>query len=106
MKCTRGKGAGPDRAIAVRKKADQATPVVTTGSPSTASIRLWYRSATVLPDQFARPIEGTTRFGSIKKPGNVRPTHAVLVSVVRVATTMPRRPMATAHSRTLVGARG
>jgi hypothetical protein len=41
-----------------------------------------------------------------KKPGNVWPTQAALVSVVRVASTIPRRPIATAHRRTLVGARG
>src|SRR5205823_792111 len=51
-------------------------------------------------------MDATTRLSRRTKPGNTRPTQALLVIVVRVASTIAARPIAMAPSRTAVDSRG
>src|SRR3989442_2375590 len=67
---------------------------------------LWYRPGTPAPDQWARPTDATTRLSSSMKPGNGRPIHSLLVTVVRVARRIAARPIASATARIVLDARG
>ena len=72
----------------------------------TATMALWYRPGTLAPVQWARPTDATTRLSSSMKPGNGRPIHSLLVMVVRVASRIAARPIASATARIVLGARG
>src|SRR5262245_3536971 len=76
------------------------------GRPSTARILLLYMYGTPEPDQSGRPTDAITRLSSTMKPGKIRPTHRVDVTVVSTASTTAATPIAAAASRIRVRARG